>query len=65
MSSILTPSAKRKSMIGKITGAPMEDRLWGTAAITAHCVLKGVEIHRVHDVASMRQVCDVAAAIRG
>ena len=57
--------ASRKSMIGKITGAPVEDRLWGTAAITAHCVLSGVEIHRVHDVASMRQVCDVAAAIRG
>ena len=57
--------ASRKSMIGKITGAPLEDRLWGTAAITAHCVLSGVEIHRVHDVASMRQICDVAAAIRG
>lgn len=57
--------ASRKSMIGKITGSPAEDRLWGTAAITAHCVLNGVEIHRVHDVASMRQVCDVAAAIRG
>jgi len=57
--------ASRKSMIGKITGAPVEDRLWGTAAITAHCVLSGVEIHRVHDVASMRQICDVAAAIRG
>jgi len=57
--------ASRKSMIGKITGATVEDRLWGTAAITAHCVLSGVEIHRVHDVASMRQVCDVAAAIRG
>jgi dihydropteroate synthase len=57
--------ASRKGMIGKITGAPVEDRLWGTAAIVAHCVIKGVEIHRVHDVGSMRQVCDVAAAIRG
>lgn len=57
--------ASRKSMIGKITGAPVEDRLWGTAAIIAHCVINGVEIHRVHDVDSMRQVCDVAAAIRG
>ncbi len=57
--------ASRKSMIGKITSAPVEDRLWGTAAIIAHCVIKSVEIHRVHDVGSMRQVCDVAAAIRG
>jgi len=57
--------ASRKSMIGAITGTPAEERIWGTAAITAHCVLKGVEIHRVHDVGAMRQVCDVAAAIRG
>jgi len=56
--------ASRKSMIGKITGAPAGERLWGTAAIVAHCVMQGVEIHRVHDVREMRQVCDVAAAIR-
>ena len=55
--------ASRKSMIGKITGAPAEERLWGTAAITAYCVMKGIEIHRVHDVKAMRQVCDVTAAI--
>jgi len=55
--------ASRKSMIEKITGAPAEERLWGTAAITAYCVMKGIEIHRVHDVKAMRQVCDVTAAI--
>jgi dihydropteroate synthase len=47
-----------------ITGAPAEDRLWGTAAITAHCVVQGAAVHRVHDVREMRHVCDVAAAIR-
>ena len=57
--------ASRKGMIGAVTGAPVEERLWGTAAITAHCVMKGIEIHRVHDVKAIRQVCDVAAAIRG
>ena len=56
--------ASRKSMIGAVTGAPAEERIWGTAAITACCVLGNVEIHRVHDVGAMRQVCDVAAAIR-
>lgn len=56
--------ASRKSMIGAITGTPAEERIWGTAAITACCVLENVEIHRVHDVGAMRQVCDVAAAIR-
>ncbi|HUT63969.1 MAG TPA: dihydropteroate synthase [Anaerolineae bacterium] len=54
----------RKSMIGKITGLPVEERLWGSAALTAYCVINGVEIHRVHDVKAMRQVCDVAAAIK-
>ncbi|MBN1290667.1 MAG: dihydropteroate synthase [Candidatus Latescibacteria bacterium] len=57
--------ASRKSLIGAVTGAPVEERLWGTAAITAHCVVQGVEIHRVHDIKAIRQVCDVAAAIRG
>ena len=57
--------ASRKSMIGMITGVPVEDRIWGTAAITAHCVMNNVEIHRVHDVGYMRQVVDVATAIRG
>jgi len=57
--------ASRKSMIHAITGAPVEERIWGTAAIVAHCVFNGIEVHRVHDVGAMRQVCDVAAAIRG
>lgn len=56
--------ASRKRLVGMITGAPLDDRLWGTAAITAHCVLEGAAIHRVHDVREMRHVCDVAAAIR-
>ena len=56
--------ASRKSMIGMISGAPVEDRAWGTAAIVAHSVLHGVHIHRVHDVREMRQVCDVAHALR-
>ena len=56
--------ASHKSMIGNITGVPVEDRAWGTAAIISYCVNNGVEIHRVHDVKAMRQVCDVANAIR-
>jgi dihydropteroate synthase len=56
--------ASRKGMIGKLTGAPVEDRAWGTAAITAWCVFRGVEIQRVHDIKAMRQVCAVAEALR-
>ena len=54
----------RKSMFGMLTGAQPVDRIWGTAAVTALCVAAGVEIHRVHDVREMRQVCDTAAAFR-
>jgi dihydropteroate synthase len=54
----------RKSFIGKITGAPVGDRLPGTLAAVAACVLAGVELLRVHDVAACRQSADLAAALR-
>lgn len=57
--------ASNKSMIGMITGASIEDRIWGTAAIVAYCVTQGVQIHRVHDVKAMKQVCEVSFAIKG
>lgn len=55
----------RKGFIGKVTGAPAGERLPGTLAAVAACVLAGVELVRVHDVAAARQAADVAAAIRG
>jgi dihydropteroate synthase len=54
----------RKSFIGKLTGAAVEDRLPGTLAAVAACVLAGVELLRVHDVAAARQAALVAAAMR-
>ena len=54
----------RKSFIGAISGAPVGERLPGTLAAVAACVLAGVEILRVHDVAAARQAAAVAAAIR-
>ena len=54
----------RKSFIGKVTGAEVGDRLPGTLAAVAACVLAGVEFVRVHDVAAARQAALVAAAIR-
>lgn len=54
----------RKSFIGKITGASVEDRLPGTLAVVAVCVLAGVEIVRVHDVAASKQAASMAAALR-
>ncbi len=54
----------RKSFIGKLTGADVADRLPGTLAAIAACVLAGAELVRVHDVAAARQAARVAAAIR-
>jgi dihydropteroate synthase len=54
----------RKSFIGKLTGAAVGDRLAGTLAAVAACVLGGAELIRVHDVAAAKQAALVAAAIR-
>ncbi len=54
----------RKSFIGKLTGAPVTDRVPGTIAAVVACVLAGVELLRVHDVAPCRQAALVAAALR-
>jgi dihydropteroate synthase len=54
----------RKSFIGKLAGAPVGDRVPGTLAAVTACVLAGVELLRVHDVAPCRQAALVAAAIR-
>jgi dihydropteroate synthase len=54
----------RKSFIGKLTGAPAGERVPGTLAAVTACVLAGVELLRVHDVAPCRQAALVAAALR-
>jgi dihydropteroate synthase len=54
----------RKRFIGHVTGASVEDRLPGTLAAVTACVLAGVELLRVHDVAAARQAALVAAALR-
>jgi dihydropteroate synthase len=53
----------RKSTIGKLTGKPVESRTYGTAATVALAVAAGIDVVRVHDVAEMRDVVQVADAI--
>ncbi len=55
----------RKGFVGKITGGEPSGRLAGTAAAVAAAVLNGAHLVRVHDVAFMKQVVAVAAALRG
>ncbi len=54
----------RKSTIGRILdGAPVEERLFGTAATVALAIQNGADIVRVHDVQEMAQVVRIADAI--
>jgi dihydropteroate synthase len=54
----------RKSFIGKVLDRPVGQRVFGTAAAVAACVLAGAHVVRVHDVDEMVQVVRVADAIR-
>jgi len=53
----------RKSMIGRLLGRPVEQRLAGSLAGAAAAVLAGAHIVRVHDVQQTRDVLTVCAAI--
>jgi dihydropteroate synthase len=55
----------RKSFIGRVLDLSVGERLMGTAAAVAACVLGGAHIVRVHDVAPMTQVVRMCDAIRG
>lgn len=59
----LLVGTSRKSFIGAAIGREVADRLFGTAATVALAVSNGASILRVHDVAAMRDVADMARAI--
>lgn len=61
----LMVGTSRKSFIGHLTGKPVNERLWGTAASVAAAILKGAHLVRVHDVREMADVVRVADAIAG
>jgi dihydropteroate synthase len=53
----------RKSFIGKLTGAEVNDRLGGTLATDVIAYANGAEVVRVHDVAPAREALITAGAI--
>lgn len=55
--------ASRKSFIGRALDLPPEERLEGTAAVTAIGALRGAAIMRVHDVRFMARVAQMTKAI--
>ena len=60
---LLGPS--RKSFIGRVLDLPVGERLMGTAAAVAACVLGGAHVVRVHDVREMAQVARLCDAVLG
>ena len=57
-------ATSRKSTIGKILNdAPIDDRLFGTAATVALAIAGGADIIRVHDVKAMTQVAQMTDAV--
>ncbi len=54
----------RKSMLGALLGAAVEERLPGSLALATVALMKGATIVRVHDVAETRQVAEVCHALK-
>ena len=52
----------RKSFLGRITGADVDDRLPGTIATNVIAYERGARVFRVHDVAAVYDALAVAAA---
>lgn len=59
----LLVGVSRKSMIGAVTGRPVEERLAGGLALTALAVGAGASIIRSHDVAATLDAASMAAAV--
>jgi dihydropteroate synthase len=56
----------RKSFIGRLLERPAgNNRLFGTAAAVAACILGGAHVVRVHDVREMADVARICDAVRG
>lgn len=55
----------RKSMIGKLLGLPVEERLQPSVALAVVAAWKGAAVIRCHDVRETREAVDMCAAVRG
>ena len=55
----------RKSMLGKISGSEVDDRLYASVAAAVIAATKGARIMRVHDVKATRDALAVVNAVEG
>ena len=61
----LLAGLSRKSLIGAITGAPVDQRLGGSIALALLAAQRGARLLRVHDVEHTVQALAVLAAVQG
>lgn len=54
----------RKSTLGKVLGAPVDDRMEGTGATSVWAIERGCAMIRVHDVAVMKRFALLADALK-
>ena len=59
----LLVGVSQKAFLGQLVDRPVQERQWATAAAVAMAVDRGAGILRVHDVKTMKDVVEVAAAI--
>ena len=60
---LLVGTSRKKFIARVLDGRPATERVFGTAATVAACILNGAHIVRVHDVAEMAQVARVTDAV--
>jgi dihydropteroate synthase len=59
----LLVGVSRKSLIGRILGRPVEERLYGGLGLAALAVSEGARIIRTHDVAATRDAIGMVSAV--
>jgi dihydropteroate synthase len=60
----LVVGLSRKSMLGKILGRPVGERLYGSLALAVMAAMNGAHIVRAHDVAATSDALKTVSAIR-
>jgi dihydropteroate synthase len=55
----------RKSIVGRLTGKPAGERVYGSIALAVIAVLNGARIVRVHDVSATVDALETVIAVRG
>jgi dihydropteroate synthase len=58
-------SLSNKDFVGESLGLPVDQRMFGTLAVSAICAWQGAQVFRAHNIAPTRQVVDMIAVTRG